>query len=199
MVLAHHLIITTYGFWLPNDPRGSWSDFVRAWELLRFGPATRTTERRSLARDQHDQAIRREAKKYLARRPVYFSGLQARAVARGFGDYVARSGCVIHACSILECHAHLVIRRHRYPIERVSQQLKGWATRQLLAEHFHPFAGDAYRDGTLPTPWARKHWSVFLDCEDDVRRAINYVQRNPLKERKRAQQWNFVSAPATAG
>ena len=38
-VLAYHLILTAYGFWLPNDPRGSWSDFVRAWELRRFGPA----------------------------------------------------------------------------------------------------------------------------------------------------------------
>jgi len=28
MVLGTHLILTAYGFWLPNDPRGSWSDFV---------------------------------------------------------------------------------------------------------------------------------------------------------------------------
>src|SRR5256885_9336243 len=36
----------------PNDPRGSWSDFVRSWELFRYGPATKTTERRSLARSE---------------------------------------------------------------------------------------------------------------------------------------------------
>jgi hypothetical protein len=23
-VIAYHVIITNYGFWLPNDPRGSW-------------------------------------------------------------------------------------------------------------------------------------------------------------------------------
>ena len=34
MVRWYHLIISAYGFWLPNDPRGSWSDFVGAWELL---------------------------------------------------------------------------------------------------------------------------------------------------------------------
>ena len=49
MVLAYHVIFGAYGFWLPNDPRGSWSDFVGAWELLRFGKATKTTERRSVA------------------------------------------------------------------------------------------------------------------------------------------------------
>src|SRR6188474_3471484 len=76
-VLAYHLIITTYGFWLPNDPRGSWSDYVRAWELFLFGgPATRTQERRSLARDPHDVAKRLELKKHLAREPVVFTGLQ---------------------------------------------------------------------------------------------------------------------------
>jgi hypothetical protein len=58
MVLAYHLIITAYGFWLPTDPRGSWSYFVRQWEFLLHGPATKTTLRRSLARDPHDRQKR---------------------------------------------------------------------------------------------------------------------------------------------
>ena len=48
MVHGYHLILTMYGFWLPNDPRGSWSEFVRQWELLRFGRANKTMDRRSL-------------------------------------------------------------------------------------------------------------------------------------------------------
>src|SRR2546423_3047766 len=108
-VIAYHLIMTAYGFWLANDPRGSWSDFVRAWELREFGPATRTQQRRSLARDPHNRRLRLEAKKHLSHEPVEFTGLQARAVARGFEHYVARSGCIVHACAILPCHAHLVV------------------------------------------------------------------------------------------
>src|SRR3954470_10072160 len=108
-VRAYHLILTAYGFWLPNDPRGSWSDFVRAWELRRFGPATRTHERRSLAGDPHDQRRRMEAKKALARDPVVFTGLQARCIARGFGSYAARSGLVFLACSIMPTHVHAII------------------------------------------------------------------------------------------
>src|SRR6476469_6976865 len=112
-VLAYHLIITAYGFWLPNDPRGSWSDFVRAWELFAFGgPATRTRERRSLARDPHDVAKRLEAKRHLARPAVEFAGIQARAIARGFASFVERSHIVIHACSILPKHVHLVVASH---------------------------------------------------------------------------------------
>src|SRR5689334_5419414 len=60
MVLAYHVIFGTYGFWLPNDPRGSWSDFVRSWELLRYGPATHVHTRRSTAYDPHDQALRQQ-------------------------------------------------------------------------------------------------------------------------------------------
>ena len=67
MVRWYHLVMTAYGFWLPNDPRGSWSEFVRAWEPQRFGPATKTRERRSHAHDPHDRARRLEAKEYLAR------------------------------------------------------------------------------------------------------------------------------------
>ena len=29
MVIAYHLIWTAYGWWLPNDPRGSGSDTIR--------------------------------------------------------------------------------------------------------------------------------------------------------------------------
>ena len=197
-VLAYHLIITAYGFWLPNDPRGSWSDFVRAWELFLFGgPATRTRERRSLARDPHDVRKRLEAKRHLARHPVEFTGLQARAIARGFANYVERAGVLIHACSILPKHVHQVIARHRYPIEQIARLLKGAATTELLREGLHPFADSPYRDHTLPTPWARRQWSVFLGDDEATRRAIRYVERNPIKDYKPAQHWSFVT-PFTA-
>ena len=47
MIRASHVIFSAYGFWLPNDPRGSWSDFVGSWELQRFGPATKVNVRHS--------------------------------------------------------------------------------------------------------------------------------------------------------
>ena len=78
MIVGYHLIWTVYGYWLPNDPRGSWSDFVGAWELLRYGPATKTSTTKSVAYTEHDQRLRREAKKALKYSPVLFSGLQAR-------------------------------------------------------------------------------------------------------------------------
>ena len=193
-VIAYHAIMTTYGFWLPNDPRGSWSDFVRAWELRRFGPATRVYDRRSYARDPHDARLRLEAKKHLARRAVEFTGVQARAVARGFAHYLGKSRVTVYACAILPGHVHMVVGRYRYSIEMIANLLKGAATRELSNENLHPFAHQPYRNGDLPTPWARKCWSCFLDCDRDIERAMNYVNDNPLKERKHAQHWSFVSA-----
>jgi hypothetical protein len=52
MIHAYHVILGTYGFWLPNDPRGSWSDFVGSWDLARFGKATKSLERLPVDFDQ---------------------------------------------------------------------------------------------------------------------------------------------------
>ena len=112
MVLASHVVFTVYGFWLPNDPRGSWSDFVRTWELYWFGPPTKVTTRRSLARDAHNQQLRRVAKSALRYAPVHLTGRQALSVARGFKRALTESGYVVYACAVLPEHAHAVVKRH---------------------------------------------------------------------------------------
>lgn len=82
MILAYHSILSVYGFWLPNDPRGSWSEFVGSWELLRFGKATTATTRESLVRVPHDNQLREDAKMALKHPPVRLFDEQIRAVAR---------------------------------------------------------------------------------------------------------------------
>src|SRR5438270_7440647 len=90
MIHGYHVIFGAYGFWLPNDPRGSWSDFVGSWELFRFGTATTTDTRASVAHRAHDQARRQAAKQALQRPAVRFTGPQARAIARGFARSARR-------------------------------------------------------------------------------------------------------------
>ena len=193
LVIAYHLVITAYGFWLPNDPRGSWSDFLRSWELLRFGKATKTNERRSLARKPHDRAKRLAAKRSLVREAVQFTGVQARAIANGFADYCERSGLVVHACAILPTHAHLVTARHHISIEQVSRLLKGAASTSLINQNLHPFQDVHYADRRCPSPWSRGQWSVFLDTPADILRAIRYVQNNPTREGFPNQHWRFIT------
>jgi REP element-mobilizing transposase RayT len=193
MVIGFHVILTAYGFWLPNDPRGSWSDFVGAWELVRFGRATKTDERRSLAREPHDRRARVRAKQVLKYPAVRFTGGQARAIGCGFGALVNRSALSICACSILPEHTHLVVGQHRYPIEQIANLLKGAATRQLMSEGLHPFGALREKCGRLPHAWARGLWKVFLGTPADVRRAVRYVEDNPAKEGLPRQRWSFVT------
>jgi len=203
MIIGYHVIFGMYGFWLPNDPRGSWSDFVGSWELYRYGPATKTTERRSLAYRPHDHQKRLEAKKALKRPPVVLTGLQARAVGIGFSNYCKKSGLAIWACAILPDHVHVVVGRPPMKIEQCVIQLKGAATETLIAAELHPFQGLVDRTGRTPRCFVQGQWKVFLDYPD-VPRAIRYVEENPLKEGKPRQEWSFVvgyggsrSAPQT--
>jgi len=193
MVHGYHIILPVYGFWLPNDPRGSWSQFVGCWELAQFGKPRRTPERFSLRdlsdaeRQQRDAA--RVALKYP---PVRLTGLQARAVGRGFAKQVRTSGYTIWACAILPEHTHLVIARHQYSVEQMANLLRGAATRQLLDEGLHPLAACAEPNQRPPGMWAERPWKFFLDSDDAITDAIAYVQNNPLEEGKPAQHWNFV-------
>ncbi len=193
MILATHAIFSAYGFWLPNDPRGSWSTFVASWELFKYGPATTVSTRRSIAHRPHDVQLRRAAKSALNHSPVQFTGIQARAVARGFAQAVRDGGYKIHACSILPDHVHAVIVRHARPARNIVAHLKSAATMQLRRESLHPFQTDLGPDERWPSPWSRRCWTVFLDSPTDVRRAIRYVENNPLKEGKRQQVWSFVT------
>ena len=194
MVIGYHLIISAYGFWLPNDPRGSWSTIVRSPNLREFGEATKVDTHRSVARRPHDRRKRLAAKKALARPPVVFTGVQARAVARGFGTFVRKSGITVWACAVMPDHAHLVVARHDYDIETVGTLLKGEATKQLNREQIHPFQGQTGEKGRVPTCFARKWWAVFLHTEDDVLWTIPYVEGNPAKAGYKPQAWPFVVA-----
>ena len=193
MVLGYHVIFGAYGFWLPNDPRGSWSDFIGSWELFCFGGATKTDTRASVAHRPHDRALRRAAKGALRLPPVQLTGLQARAVARGFANSARRGSVRVLACSILPEHVHLVIARHTCKVEQIVTLLKQAATQQLLRENLHPFGAHRTAQGRVPRCWARREWKVFLNSAADVRRAIRYVEENPVKEGKQAQRWKFIT------
>ena len=184
MVIAYHCIFGMYGFWLPNDPRGSGSDYIASWELFRYGPATKTRGRRSVAHRPHDHAARLEAKQSLKFPPVIMTGQQALTAAQGFAWAASESGYRILACAVLPDHVHLVIGRHRQKIRKVIGHLKARATRLL------------HLRGSWPADerpvWGEHGWNVFLNTLDEVEHAIDYANGNPLKEGLPRQDWSFV-------
>ncbi|GAG43474.1 unnamed protein product, partial [marine sediment metagenome] len=149
MILAYHAIFTTYGTWLPNDPRGSYSKEIYNQELallgdIRYGRQNPQPDKERLRR------FWTAAEPKLSRRPFFLDSATRPLVARAFGEVARRLGLVVRACAILNDHVHVVVMRSGHRIEYLVGQLKATATRALAQ---------------APTPWARGCWKVFLNDE----------------------------------
>ncbi len=192
MVIAYHVIMSAYGFWLPNDPRGSWSDNVRKFELQAFGPATKVDTRESVAHIKHDRRLRAAAKEVLEYRPVQFTDDQIQTIGQGMANYIEKSGVTFWAAAIMDDHVHVVYMRHRYKSEIVNNLLKGETTKALIDAGQHPFAKHAKSNEAPPACWGRKWWTVYIDNVEHLLAAIRYVGDNPLKDGRERQKWNWV-------
>ena len=182
MIVAYHSIFCAYGFWLPNDPRGSWSDFVGAWELfIAAGPATYCGARYSVAGADHDREVRNTGKASLLHSPMRFDPRQIQSIATGFADACSEADFHILACAIMPDHVHVVIRRHPRDIEMIVGHLRSRATKQLGRDAIRP-------DQPI---WAKKSWNRYLDSPD-LPNAIAYVNNNPRRAGLPAQFWPFV-------
>ena len=198
MLLGAHLIFSAYGFWLPNDPRGSWSDFVASWELLQFGKATKVLTTRSVAHVSHNVALRKAAKRSLNHVEIRFNGAQALSIAKGFAKAAREIDLGIYACSILPSHVHLVVGANRIHFQFVAGRLKSYATRSLREQGIDPMQGHLDGSGHPQSPWGSKLWKVYINDEQHLRQAIRYVEKNPLKEGKPVQRWSFIVPFASA-
>ncbi|HEY2881392.1 MAG TPA: hypothetical protein VGJ15_03140 [Pirellulales bacterium] len=193
MVIGYHLILAARGFWLPNDPRGSWSSYVWAKNLQRFGPATKISTTRSVAGTKHDRRARLAAKDAMKYPAVQFTGLQAKAIIDGFDSLVNQLKLTVHACSILPDHVHLVLGRRRRDSEEIAEMLKRAGTRRLNKAGINPMASFKQPNGRTPNPWAAGGWIVYIDSVRQMRHTIGYVELNPEKAGLRRQQWRFVT------
>jgi len=152
--------------------------------LHRYGPATKTDSRRSLARVTHDGERRLAAKQALRYPPVEITGIQAVTVVAGFAKACQEGGYRIHACAVLPEHVHLVVGAHPRDIRQIVGHAKSRATR-LLRE-----SGQWHEEKPL---WGDHGWNVRLEDLPAVTRAIGYVNANPEKEGKKRQRWSLVT------
>lgn len=184
LVIGYHLIWTGYGWWLPNDPRGSGSDTVCTDILAELG-------------DVHHgrkpvQPPGREVREFYARaapllqHPLLKFDAPARdLIAAGFAAAVAAERYTCYACVVMPDHVHLVVRKHRHTAEEMAANLMAASRAELIAAGGVPPDHPVWVSGT---PWA-----VFLGHPDDVRRTIRYVERNPLPLGLPVQRWPFVT------
>ena len=177
MIIAYHAIFTTYGTWLPNDPRGSYSKEIYKAELaelgeIQYGRQAPQPGRRTVRR------FRTAATPRLSRPPYYVTNATRPIIASGFASVVERLKLTVPACSIMNDHVHLLVLRSKYRIEYLVNQFKGAATSALELTR---------------TPWTRSFWKVFIDDDEVLRVAALYVDANPAAAGLKPQQWDFVT------
>jgi REP element-mobilizing transposase RayT len=183
-ILAHHIVLSSCGFWLSNDPRGSGSDEIRAPKLDPLGPIHHGRQRLQPSRDElrrfYQQAFPR-----LDQTPIWFDEAKRSVIAEAFADVVTRCRYTVWACFIGSNHAHLCIRRHRDPYQTMWGSLTAQTRTSLIARGLAP---------EFHRVWAERPYSVFLHTPEDIRRVIAYIENNAPREGLPAQRWPFVRA-----
>jgi REP element-mobilizing transposase RayT len=140
---------TTYGTWLPGDPRG-WYQHGRG---LREPDAMRQLE-----------ALLRMTEAALILDPE-----QRRLVEKTVTDHCAIRKWQLHAVNCRTNHVHVVVTAPGRGIEVPREQFKSWCTRRLKERE---------RLWTLAVRanwWTERGWDEWIDDEDALADIIAYV------------------------
>ena len=189
-IVATHCIWGAYGFWLPNDPRGSGSSYVGSHAIWKVGgDAMLIATDRSVAGKKHDFALRMAGKAALRKPAMRFDTEQIAAIAEGFGSAVAVGEYQLHACAIMPDHVHVILGHHPSVSSKIVAHLKSFGTKELNRRGLNPYAALLGRDGQRV--WADRFRQVFLTAAD-VPRCVQYVRDNPVKAGLPVQEWQFI-------
>ena len=178
--LALRLVWGCYGFWLPNDTRGSWSRYVGSRAIYDAGgQATTVDGTHSYAKDRHDRERRLATKAALIDPPVRLTGEQARAAAIGVLAAVADAHLPVYALCVMPDHVHVVVQETGKDAKALIGRSKSFATKRLNAMGLSP-RGEK-------TPWVRGGWFISIKNREQLLCAIRYVENNPLAAGLRRQ------------
>lgn len=183
-MIAHHLLSTAYGWWLPNDPRGSTSSCIASDVIADLG-ALHCGRKKIQPAGSEIRQFYRDAEPVLRYPLLAFTREDVQVIGRAFADVIARERYTCYACVIMFDHTHLAVRKHKHSAEEMIQNFQD-ASRDALRA-----AGRRSEDHPV---WAQGGWKVFLDSPDDIRRTIKYIDDNPVKMRLPKQLWSFVTA-----
>jgi len=183
MVLAYHLIWVAYGWWLPNDLRGSMSREIRNDVIGDLG--TVHFGRKKVQPASKDiRAFYERAKEVLRFPLLTFAPEEVRAIAAAFEAVVRAQRYTCYACAIMPDHIHLIIRKHKHLAEEMIANFQD-ASRLAVLD-----AGLRQQDHPV---WGGPGWKVFLDGTDDIWRTVPYVEQNPTKAGLPRQEYSFVT------
>ena len=183
LVIAYHLVWTAYGWWLPNDPRGSGSETVRNQMLAEIGDLHHGRKTHQPA-GREVRAFYDRAKPLLCHALLKFTAEELPTAAHGLAHAITKHNYTCYACAIMPDHVHLIIRKHKHTAEEMTENLQSLSRERLVAE--------GHREPSHPA-WTVGGWKGFLDRPSTVRRVVAYVEKNPLEIGRSLQHWPFVT------
>jgi REP element-mobilizing transposase RayT len=150
MAIAFFSTWTTYGTWLPGDPRG-W--YQRGRGL------------------QEPDAMRRlEAMLLMTECAFTLDPDQRRVVEQTIADHCAIRKWHLHAANCRSNHVHVVVTAPGRPIELPREQFKAWCTRRLKGR-------EQARTSVLREHWwTERGWDEYIDDEEVLAIVVAYVR-----------------------
>ena len=108
LVIAYHIIWTAYGWWLPNDPRGSGSTVIRN-DLLKALGELHHGRKRAQPCNAAIRAFYEKAESLLKHPRLTFDASAVDCIARAFASVIEEMKYTCYACAIMPDHVHLVL------------------------------------------------------------------------------------------
>ena len=183
MVIAHHLMFTGYGHWLPNDPRGSLS-------LKTYSPRLAELAETHFGRKNPQPSIAElkafysRAEDLLAFPVLWFEEAHRVAIVEAIGDVVKRDRLTCWACAVLPNHFHILIRRHRMRGDEMHGRITSACVEALRSAHLVP-------DGHPVL--SERGCDVFKDDIRSIQVCVEYINSNFEKHRLPRIIYPFVT------
>src|SRR5690606_16024851 len=131
-IIGHHLMWTAYGWWLPNDPRGSMSRHVAIEPIAQLGEAH--YGRKAIQPTSRElREFYEQAQNVLTHELLTFDEEDLQILARSFAQTIRDHRYTCYACAIMPDHVHLLIRKHRDRAETMIEKLQT-ASREAMRE-----------------------------------------------------------------
>jgi hypothetical protein len=165
MPQAYLLTWTTYGSWLPGDPRGSVTS-VRD----KSGPRKRHNEF-GTPYDPAVPGLQRAAEAALRGPAISLDSDQARCLLGQFQQTASVRGWRLQAVAIMRTHVHLVVNAGETDPEILLRDFKSYGSQSLNLKWRKPESG---------TWWTESGSRRRLRDEHAVRAAVRYVERQKL-------------------
>ena len=182
MIAGYHLVWTTYGYWLPNDPRGSMSREIRNAAITDLGELHYGRKRIQPA-GRVLREFQKPLKRYCSMQFSLFPRQKWRPSRRSFGDVIRKHNYTCYACAVMPDHIHVLIRKHRNIAETMIAHFQEESCKAVLVLR--------ERDPNHPV-WGGPGWKVYLESCEDMVRTVAYIEKNPRKAGLPSQNWSFV-------